>query len=142
MEPSMLCGAAFLVVGALVLIIEVHNLTVYLLAVALGLFASSGMAFAGFSLTIDLIVLAIVIILGLPGAYWWRGKLKNRAAEDISNDDSGRTVTVVSIAGQALRVRYRGTIWDGRLATNDMPAVVGSDYTIVRRDGNLLILSP
>lgn len=141
MEPSILYGAVFLVVGAFVLIIELHNLTIYLLAGALGLFAASGMAFAGYSLTVDFIVLAVVIILCLPGAYWWRRKLKNRAAEAVSNDDAGRTATVVSIAGQVLRVRYRGTMWDGRLATNDAPAVVGNDYVIVRRDGNLLILS-
>ncbi|HEX7338778.1 MAG TPA: NfeD family protein [Rhodanobacteraceae bacterium] len=143
MDTSTLAGIIFLVVGALVLLSELHTLTIYLLAVAAGLFAAGGLALAGGGLTADFALLAIIIILGLPIAHWWRRKLKNRASEDISQDDIGNKITVVAINGPHLRVDYRGSTWDARLADDAiaMPSV-GATCTIARRDGNTLFITP
>lgn len=143
MDSNEIVGAAFLVAGALAVLAEIHSLTIYLLAVAAGLFAAGGLALLGASFTMDLAALAVVIVLGLPVAHWWRGKLRNRAAEDLMNDDVGRAVTVVDSAGGGLRVSYRGTTWTARLesAGQGIPAV-GEHYVIVRREGNLLLIAP
>lgn len=143
MDSSTLLGIIFLVVGALVALSEIHTLTIYLIAVAVGLFAAGGLALAGGSLTADLALLAVIIILGLPAAHWWRGKLKNREAEEVMHDDAGRRVTVVGVTDTSLRVDYRGSTWDARLdpAVAATPAT-GDTFTIARREGNLLILAP
>ncbi|HET7662306.1 MAG TPA: hypothetical protein VFK31_01595, partial [Rhodanobacteraceae bacterium] len=80
MDSSTLLGIVLLVAGALVLLSELHTLTIYLLAIAAGLFAAGGLALAGGSLTATLILLAVVVILGMPVAHWARKKLKNREA--------------------------------------------------------------
>lgn len=143
MDTSTLIGIIFLVVGALVALSEIHTLTIYLLFVAIGLFAAGALALAGGSLTADLILLAVIIILGMPIAHWWRGKLKNRESDAVSEDDVGRKVTVIDVDGAALRVDYRGSTWDARLdATVTATPARGDSYVIARRKGNLLILAP
>lgn len=142
MDSSTLLGIVFLVVGALVALSEIFTLTIYLLAVAIGLFAAGGLALAGGSLTADLALLAAVIILGLPIAHWWRGKLRNHASEAVTRDDVGRQVTVVSVDGTDLRVDYRGSTWDARLGPGVAAApATGDTFVIARREGNLLILA-
>lgn len=143
MDSTTLLGIGFLVLGALVTLAEIHTLTVYLLALAAGLFAAGASALAGGSLTANLAILAVVVVLGLPLAHWWRGKLKNREADDLARDDVGNRVTVVSATGPVLRVSYRGSTWDARLedAIGAAPAA-GHSYIITRREGNLLILAP
>lgn len=143
MDSNEVVGAVFLVAGGLAVLAEMHSLTIYFLAVAAGLFAAGGLALAGASVTADLAALAVVIALGLPVAHWWRGKLRNRAAEDLMNDDVGRPVTVVDSAGGGLRVSYRGTTWNARLESAGQGAPeVGEHYVIVRREGNLLLIAP
>lgn len=143
MESTTTLGIIFLVVGGLVTLSELHTLTVYLIAVAVGLFVAGAMALAGIGITADLAVLAIIILLGLPLAHWWRGKLKNREADEVSEDDVGRSVTIVSVTGNTLRVDYRGSTWDARLdAESDTVPANGDTFQITRREGNLLILAP
>lgn len=142
MDSSTLLGIVFLVVGALVLLSELHTLTIYLLAIAAGLFAAGGLALAGGSLTATLILLAAVVILGMPLAHWARRKLKTRESEAVTHDDVGHRVDVVGVDGAALRVAYRGSTWNARLETaTTTPPTVGDTCTIARREGNTLILA-
>lgn len=140
MDSSTWVGIVFLVLGALVLLSELHTFTIYLLAVAAGLFAAGGLALAGGSLTATLVLLAVVVVLGMPLAYWARRKLRNREAEAVTHDDIGHRVSVVDVDGAHLRVTYRGTTWDARFDGADMP-VAGDTCIIERRQGNTLILA-
>lgn len=143
MDLTMWLGIAFLIAGALVTLSEIHTLTVYLIAVAAGLFAAGGLALAGGGLTADLALLAIVIILGLPVAHWARRRLKNRAAEAVTHDDAGHRVTIVGTDDGVLRVDYRGSTWNARLANAAGAApAAGDTFVIARREGNVLILAP
>lgn len=141
MDTSTIVGIIFLIVGALVTLSEIHTLTIYLIAIAVGLFAAGGLIIAGGGLTASLALLAVIIILGLPVAHWWRGKLKNREAEEITHNDAGHRVTVIRVADGSLRVDYRGTTWEARLdATPTAAPAAGDTFTISRREGNVLIL--
>lgn len=132
-----------LIVGALVAISESHTLTIYLLAVALACFVAAGVAFAGGSLPLSLIVLGIVILLGMPVAHWLRGRMKNCASERVSQDDVGRTVSVVEVGGERLRVPYRGSTWNARMQEKySLDPRVGQTLRIVAREGNTLVLGP
>lgn len=143
MDSSTWLGIALLVAGALVLLSELHTLTIYLLAIAAGLFAAGGLALAGGSLTATLILLAVVVILGMPVAHWARKKLKNHEAEAVTHDDVGRSVTIAHVDANAWRVNYRGTTWSARpeAAVAITPAA-GEIWRIARREGNTLILAP
>jgi membrane protein implicated in regulation of membrane protease activity len=143
MATSELVGAAFLVIGALLVLAEIHTLTLYLLAIAIGLFAAGGLALSGASLTADLALLAVVVALALPVAHWWRRKLKNLAADQLMHDDVGGLVTIESFINDGLRVDYRGTTWNARFdaGVSTLPQP-GTPCIIVRREGNMLIIAP
>ncbi|MDN5925099.1 MAG: hypothetical protein L0H70_08885 [Xanthomonadales bacterium] len=142
MDSSTMLGIMFLVAGALVTLFEIQTVTIYLLVLGIGLFAAGALMLVGAGLTASLALLAIILLFGLPIAHWWRGKLKNRAADIITDDDVGHHVTVVEVNGAALRVDYRGTTWNARLdsAVTSSP-VNGDQFVIVRREGNVLILA-
>ncbi|HEX5314684.1 MAG TPA: NfeD family protein [Gammaproteobacteria bacterium] len=142
MRSETVLGIVLLVIGAIATVAEIHSLTIYLIAVAVACFAAAGVAFAGGGLDVALIVLAGVILFGLPVAHWARGRLKNRASDEITADDIGNRVTIVASDGGVLRVAYRGSNWDARLdqAAAATPQI-GDNYRIVARDGNVLVLA-
>lgn len=143
MDSATTLGIVLLIIGALAAVSEIHTLTIYLIAVAIACFAAGGVALAGGGLILSLIVLAVIVLLGMPAAHWVRKRLKNRASEDISRDDVGRSVTILESQNNALRVSYRGSVWDARLenASGKAPQA-GDTYCIASREGNVLILAP
>ena len=142
MDSATIWGIVLLVIGALAVVSEINTLTIYLIAIAIGCFAAGGVALAGGGLSLSLIVLAVIVLLGMPLAHWFRGRLRNRASEDVSRDDVGRTVTVIENINDTLRVSYRGSAWDAQLenASGKAPQA-GETYRIASRKGNLLILA-
>jgi membrane protein implicated in regulation of membrane protease activity len=142
MHASDVLGTILLVVGAIVAVSEMHTLTIYLIAVALACFAGGAVAFLGVGLNGTLAVVGVVILLGLPIAHWVRGRLKNRASDEVSNDDVGRTVKVLETGGESLRVSYRGTAWQARMQDASAAAPQsGQTLRIVAREGNVLVLA-
>lgn len=143
MDSATTLGIVLLIVGAVAAVSEINTLTIYLIPVALACFAAGGVALAGGGLTLSLIVLAVIVLLGMPLAHWFRGRLRNHASENVSHDDVGRTVTVIENHNATLRVSYRGSAWDARLenASGKAPQA-GETYRIAAREGNLLILVP
>jgi membrane protein implicated in regulation of membrane protease activity len=142
MQAPEILGTVLLVIGAIIAVSEMHTLTIYLIAVAVACFAGSAAAFAGAGLPISLAVVGVVVLLGLPIAHWVRGRLKNRASDEVSNDDVGRTAKVLETGGETLRVSYRGTAWQARMqdASAAMPQA-GQTLRIVAREGNVLVLA-
>ena len=136
-------GIAFLIVGGLLVVIEMHTVTIYLLAVALGCFAGGAVAIAGHGLDVTLGVFAVVTLLGLPVAHWVRLKLRNREAEDVAHDDVGQSATIISAEAGKIRASYRGTAWDARLVEpTKSPLHPGETCRISAREGNVLVLAP
>lgn len=143
MEPATVLAIVLLIIGAIAAISEIHTLTIYLLAVAVACFAAAAVAFAGAGLVWSLVVLAAIVLLGMPVAHWLRKRLRNTASEDITHDDVGRDVTVLENRGGKLRVSYRGAAWDARLQdTQAGPPVAGTICRIVAREGNRLVIAP
>lgn len=139
-SPEIL-GAVLLVIGAAIAVAEMHTLTVYLIALAVACFAAAAAAFSGAGLSTALGVLAVVTLLGLPVAHWARRRMKNRASEEVSQDDVGHTVRVIELGAEHLRVAYRGSEWNARM--QDAKALVpqiGQHLRIIARDGNTLVL--
>jgi membrane protein implicated in regulation of membrane protease activity len=136
-------GIALIVVSASLIVLEMHTLTIYLLAAAAACLAGGVIALAGGGPIWTVSGMAITAVVALPLAHWARRRLKNRASEDVSRDDIGHSVTVVEAAGGTLRVAYRGSTWNARL--RDSSAAVpqpGHTLVISAREGSTLVLEP
>ncbi|MGH8128867.1 MAG: NfeD family protein [Gammaproteobacteria bacterium] len=143
MDSATILGIVLLIIGALTAVSEIHTLTIYLIAVALACFVAGGVALAGGGLILSLIVLAVIVLLGMPVAHWVRKRLKNRASEDVTRDDVGHSVTILDSHGEGLRVSYRGSTWDARLENASVTTPqAGETYRIASREGNVLVLAP
>jgi membrane protein implicated in regulation of membrane protease activity len=134
-------GVALIVLGASLIALEMHTLTIYLLAAASACVAGGVVALAGGGPVWALSAMAVTGALALPLAHWARGRLKNRASEDASQDDTGHSVTVVEAQGGMLRVAYRGTTWNARLRDSSAAAPQpGHTLVISAREGSTLVL--
>ena len=136
-------GIALIVLSASLIVLEMHTLTIYLLAAATACIAGGVVALTGGGLIWALSAMVITAAIALPIAHWTRGRLKNRASDEVSQDDSGHSVTVVESAGGMLRVTYRGSTWNARL--RDSSAAVpqpGHTLIISAREGSTLVLEP
>ncbi|MGH8202725.1 MAG: NfeD family protein [Steroidobacteraceae bacterium] len=135
-------GIALIVLSASLIVLEMHTLTIYLLAAAAACVAGGVIALAGGGIIWVLSAMAITGVVALPVAHWARGRLKNRASEDVSRDDTGHSVTVVETAG-GLRVAYRGSTWNARLRESSAVAPQpGHILVISAREGSTLVLEP
>lgn len=136
-------GIVLIVLAASLVILEMHTMTIYLLAVAAACVAGGVTALAGVGPIWTASVMVITGVIALPLAHWARGRLKNRASEDVSQDDAGNSVTVIEAAGGVLRVAYRGSTWSARL--RDSSAAIpppGQMLIISAREGSTLVLEP
>lgn len=136
-------GIALIVLSASLVVLEMHIQTVYLLAAATVCIAGGAVALAGGGPVWALSAMVATGVVALPLAHWARRRLKNRASEEVSRDDTGHSVTVVEAEGGRLRVAYRGSTWNARLrepsATAPEP---GHTLVISAREGNTLVLDP
>lgn len=136
-------GVALIVLSASLLVLEMHTLTIYLLAAAAACVAGGVIALSGGGPIWSLSAMAITGVVALPLAHWAKGRLKNRASEDVSRDDTGHSVTVIETEGGTLRVAYRGSTWNARLRESSGAAPQpGHTLVISAREGSTLVLEP
>lgn len=139
-------GVALLIGGAVIVMVEVHTLTIYLIALAVACFAAGGLALTAHTgPDTTLAAFALVLFAGLPVAHFARRRLRTQDSERVSHDDVGALVTVITVRSDGrLRVTYRGAEWDARPATGVMidGLAPGTPLVIAARDGNTLLLAP
>lgn len=130
--------------AALALIGEIFSGTFYLLLVAVAFVVAGGVAALDMGLAAQLVVCAIIIVLGAL-ALRRAGVLKTR--EDASanadvNLDIGQEVNIAAWeADGTARVWYRGAHWEARAQSGYAPRQTGPHRIIAVR-GNQLILEP
>ncbi len=134
-------GVALIVLSASLVLLEMHTLTLYLLAAAAACVAGGVVALAGGGPVGAVSAMALTGAVALPLAHWSRGRLRNRASEEVTQDDIGHSVTVLEVDGNTLRVSYRGSTWSARLRdpTAGVPGP-GSSLLISAREGSTLVL--
>jgi len=111
------------VLAFVLLVAELLTGTFYLLMIALALAGAGLASLAGASLTVQLLVAAV---LGFSGALLLRrlrfGKLQNDQAEPLQNMDVGQSLKVDGWSGtRTARANYRGAQWDIELAPGEEP---------------------
>lgn len=134
--PPQFWAIISIILALLALVIELHSHTIYLLAVAVGLGAGAALGFAGLGWEGQLAVTAALMAGGFPMAALYRRHQPRDAA--LAPADIGQSVTVVSSAGNRLRVMYRGTEWDA-VFSGGAPGA-GTRLRIAGLNGNVLSL--
>jgi membrane protein implicated in regulation of membrane protease activity len=136
-------GIALIVLSAGLIVLEMHTLTIYLLAAGAACLAGGAVALTGGGPIWTLSAIAMTGLVALPVAHWARGRLKNRASEEVSRDDTGHSVTVLEAREGMLRVAYRGSTWNARLRDSSAAAPQpGHTLVISAREGSTLVLDP
>ena len=139
-------GIILAVLAAGALVIELTSMTFYLIAVAVALGAGSVVALIGAPAAWALGTVALGAAAGLPVAHLVRKRLSRPTPDSarLAVPDLGHVVRVESVAPEGLRVAYRDTSWQARLADGHQDTTVapGDLLTIVGRDGNDLLLAP
>ncbi len=132
-----------LLFAGVLLVAELFTQTFYFLAVAIA-FALLALADVLFrpGRIFSAVLFVVFAACLLAAAHVLRKKLRNESSRQTTALDSGRVVTVIAHQDDRLRVRYRGTLWAGRLAERGPLPPVGTLLTIVGREGNLLVLAP
>lgn len=112
--------------------------TFYLLAIACGVASGAIVAWMGFSVPIQIAVIAIVGIIAVAVLHQWR-KTNLPPAEQTASMEIGQRVQVLSWKGNRLaRVQYRGSQWDGELAADADTGL--NEYFITAVHGSILTL--
>lgn len=131
----------WMVVAFGLLIAELVTGTFYLLVIAVAL-AVAGLAdLAGASLTLQLLVAAVI---GFFGALWLRrsrfGRLKTEG-DTLQNLDVGHVIRVENwSAANTARTQYRGAEWDVMLAPGETAAP--GEFVIQSVQGSRLVVAP
>jgi membrane protein implicated in regulation of membrane protease activity len=131
------------IAGFVLLIVEMLTGTFYLLVIGMGAFAAAGAAALGLNPLLQAILGSLVSLAGVYGVHHWR--FSNRPGDPGGSNflDRGQPVVLEEWAqenGPIARVKYRGTLWDARLATPDAHPSPGSTLYIVDHEGNTLIV--
>lgn len=135
-------GHWFLIAGAVFVLTEIFSFTFYLLAIGISFFIGGGFLLNDFTTNTSLYATGISMIVGIFIAHIVRKKLNNAASDRVTQDDCGNPVVISSIKDSDVRVTYRGTQWDARIAEPDISRFkTGDKLYIVKREGNLLVLS-
>lgn len=128
----------WIVVAGVLLVVELHSGTVYLLALSLAAALAGIVALFTDSLPAQFTVAAVGGAVGAYIAQGVRERERKRQRPPVT-EEAGQTVVVVRDS-PAIRVSWRGTEWDAVLA-DASTAAKDERLTIVRQEGNRLVLT-
>jgi membrane protein implicated in regulation of membrane protease activity len=133
----------WVIAGFVLVITEMLTGTFYLLVIGLGAFAGAAAAALGLNPLVQAIVGGAVALAGVYAVHHWR--VSNRADDPGGSNflDRGQAVVLEGWANEEARiarVKYRGTLWDAKLARPEEHPAPGSTLYILGQDGNTLIV--
>ncbi|HXS50957.1 MAG TPA: NfeD family protein [Usitatibacter sp.] len=133
----------WLVVGFVLVIAELVTGTFYLLVIAFGAFVGALLAWLGANELVQAALGGAVAIAGALFVHHWHNR--NRAADKGSNLlDRGQPVVLEGWSNESARiarVKYRGALWDARLARPEENPPPGSTLYIEGQEGNTLVVA-
>jgi len=129
--------------AGLIVILELVSGTFYLLMIAIGVAAGGLAAWLGFGFSLQLLVAAVVGVLGVAALhrsrFGYRARTIDAARDPSVNLDIGQTIQVPAWQDGAARVMYRGALWDVELAPGGTPSP--GQFTIREVRGSRLIVA-
>lgn len=129
----------WLIVALVILGSEMMLGTIYLLAFSAGALAACVCALFGLTLTAQFTVAALVIVLGVIIALYFRRNIRKLTPNtQCDNLDKGQIVSVTKVNEDgSAKVNYRGTSWTAYADNGSLECGV---YKIERVEGTRLIL--
>jgi membrane protein implicated in regulation of membrane protease activity len=131
----------WLVLTGVLVVFELFTGTFYVLMIAIGMAAGAVAAALGMSLSVQILVAAVVGVLAtgvLHRSRFGRPSRQDAARDPNVNLDIGQSVKVDVWSGNHARVMYRGAMWDVDLGPG-ASAGAGS-YKIIEVRGSRLVV--
>ena len=132
------------IIGFVLVIIELATGTFYLLVLGLGAFAAALVAWLGANMLVQAAVGGGVALAGSWFVHHWH-EAQRRADGGKSNLlDRGQPVVLDGWANESAgiaRVKYRGAMWDARLAEPATHPAPGSTLYIEGQEGTMLVVA-
>jgi membrane protein implicated in regulation of membrane protease activity len=120
--------------------LEMLSGTFYMIVFSIAAAAAGIAAFFNLGITVQLIIAALVGIIGISALRTWKAANIRMGSPADRNLDIGQTVQVEAWREDgSLRVQYRGSQWDAELESADTPRDV--PLYIKDRRGSVLVLS-
>jgi membrane protein implicated in regulation of membrane protease activity len=141
MEPYLI----WIIAGFALVIIELITGTFYLLVFGLGAFVGALATWLGAPFLVQIVAAGIAAGIGAWFVHRWHAR-QHKEGGQANAIDIGQSVTMerwVNKSGGVMRVRYRGTDWDARVAENDSAAASaapGSILYILAQDGQTWVV--
>lgn len=133
----------WVIVGFVLVIAEVVTGTFYLLVIGVGAFVGALLAWLGANELVQAALGGAVAIAGAWFVHHWHSR--NRAGDKGSNLlDRGQPVVLEGWSNQEARiarVKYRGTLWDARLARPEENPPPGATLYIEGQEGDKLVVA-
>jgi membrane protein implicated in regulation of membrane protease activity len=132
----------WVIAGFVLVIAELVTGTFYLLVIGAGAFAGALVAWLGGNPLVQSAVGGIVAVAGAVAVHHWHGAhRKENAGSNFL--DRGQAVVLEGWANEnarIARVKYRGTLWDAKLAKPDAHPSPGTTLYILGQEGNTLVV--
>jgi membrane protein implicated in regulation of membrane protease activity len=109
--------AIWLTLAGILIVAELLSGTFYLLVFGVACLAGAMAAWLGFGLSVQLLMTAVLALLGAWGVTQMRQHFLERAVPlEITHPDIGKRVVVDAwLSATEVRVQYRGTFWQAEL---------------------------
>jgi membrane protein implicated in regulation of membrane protease activity len=133
----------WVIAGFVLVIAELVTGTFYLLVIGVGAFAGALVAWLGGNELWQAVVGSAVALAGAWGVHHWHGVKNTGVAENSNFLDRGQPVVLEGWANEnarIARVKYRGALWDAKLARSDDHPSPGATLYITAQDGNTLVV--
>lgn len=134
----------WLIVGFVLVIAELVTGTFYLLVLGAGAFAAAVIAWLGGNILVQSVVGAGVALAGAWWVHHWHTAQRMKGDGPSNFLDRGQAVVLDGWSNEAAgiaRVKYRGALWDARIAGPAVRPVPGSTLYIESQDGSMLVVA-
>lgn len=135
----------WIVLGFVLVIVELLTGTFYLLAIAAGVFAASLVAYTGLDVLPQAFIGSAVAIAGSVYVHHWHGAQNKTEPGQANFLDRGQPVVLESWVDEntgLVRVKYRGTSWDARIANTTVRPSPGTLLYIDSQEAGTLVVGP
>jgi membrane protein implicated in regulation of membrane protease activity len=135
----------WIIAGFALVIIELITGTFYLLVFGLGAFVGALATWLGAPFLLQIVAAGVAAGIGAWFVHQWHAR-QHKDGGQANAIDIGQSVTMESWVNKAsgvMRVRYRGTDWDARVADNDSAAAgatPGSMLYILAQEGHTWVV--
>jgi membrane protein implicated in regulation of membrane protease activity len=133
----------WVIAGFVLVIAELLTGTFYLLVLGIAAFAGGAVAWIGGNGIAQVGIAGMVALIGAWLVHMWHDRQPKDTPGASNFLDRGQAVVMESWANEEarlVRVKYRGTTWDARVAAATQPLAPGATLYIEGQEGGMLLV--